>query len=287
VEEIVYLNGSLVPLPQARLSPLDYGMLYGYGLFETMRAYSGSIFLVERHVDRICRSAKFLGIDLSGTHDLEEALYNTLKANSLTDARVRLTISGGEGKSIPDLSGPGSPTVLIVASSYAPHDSQVYERGFKAVVSRIRRNTQSPVSSMKCLSYVDSLLARREARLAGADEAVLLNEEGFLAEGSTTNIFLVSGSTLLTPSEDSGILPGVTRQAVLELASSLGMETMPRRIAPIELIQADEAFLTNSVIEIMPLTQVSGRTIGSGMAGNTTRRLMEAYKELVNEQTGK
>ncbi len=280
VEEIVYLNGSLMSLSQAKLSPLDYGLLYGYGLFETMRAYSGRIFRLEKHLARLSRSAKLLGIDLESIPDLEKALYNTLQANNLSNARIRLTLSGGEGEPVPDLL-PQNPTVIIVARSYTPYPHQVYEQGFKAIVSRIRRNTQSPTSVVKSLNYLDNLLARQEAKLAGADEAILLNEQGFLAEGSTSNIFLVSNNTLLTPSEDSGILPGITREVILELAPSLGMKTIERKIALKELLQADEAFFTNSLIEIMPLTQVSGQDIGSGRAGKATHRLMTAYKELV------
>lgn len=283
MEEIVYLNGSLVPEFQARLSPLDYGFLYGYGLFETMRAYSGHIFRLEKHLDRLHRSAKFLGMDSDSVPDLEKALYDTLRANNLSDARIRLTVSGGEGNTIPDLLAHQAPTVLIVASSYSPYPSQAYEQGFTAIVSRIRRNTQTPVSAIKSLNYLDSLLARREAKLAGADEAILLNEQGFLAEASTSNIFLASGDTLLTPSDDSGILPGITREAVLEIACSSGMKTMVRKVALEDLHQADEAFVTNSLIEIMPLTRVSSQVIGSGIAGKITQRLIEAYKALVIE----
>ncbi len=281
MEEIVCLNGSLLPLSQARLSPLDYGFLYGYGLFETMRAYSGRIFHLEKHLARLSRSAKSLEIGLkSDILDLEKALYDTLQANNLSNARIRLTLSGGEGGAVPDLP-PQDPTVIIVAKRYTPYPSQVYQQGFKAVVSRIRRNTQSPASVIKSLSYLDNLLARRETRLAGADEAILLNEQNFLAEGSMSNIFLVSDDTLLTPSENSGILPGITREVILELAPSMDMKTTERKIALKELLQADEAFFTNSLIEIMPLTQVNGQNIGSGRAGTMTQRLIAAYKELV------
>jgi branched-chain amino acid aminotransferase len=281
VEEIVYLNGSLLPLSQARLSPLDYGFLYGYGLFETMRAYSGRIFRLEKHLARLSHSAKLLGIELmSDIPDLEKALYDTLQANNLSNARIRLTLSGGEGEPVPDLL-PQNPTVIIVARRYTPYPPQVYEQGFKAIVSRIRRNTESPASVIKSLNYLDNLLARRETRLAGADEAILLNEQGFLAEGSMSNIFLVSDNTLLTPSEDSGILPGITREVILELAPSMDMKTIERKIALKELLQADEAFFTNSLIEIMPLTQVSRQNIGSGRAGTVTQQLLAAYKYLV------
>lgn len=281
MEEIVYLNGSLMPLSQAKLSPFDYGFLYGHGLFETMRAYSGRIFRLEKHLDRLSQSANILGIDLESTPNLEKAIYETLQANNLRDARIRLTLSGGQGEPVPDVPIFKKPTVFIVARSYTPYPSQVYEQGFKAIISHIRRNTQSPTSMIKSLSYLDNLLARREAKLAGADEVILLNEQGLVAEGSTSNIFLISGNILLTPSEDSGILPGITREAVLELTPSLDIEIVERKISPEEFSQADEAFFTNSLIEIMPLTQVNGQNIGSGRAGTWTRQLITAYKELV------
>ncbi|MFC1925594.1 aminotransferase class IV [Chloroflexota bacterium] len=281
MEEIVCLNGSLMPLSMAKLSPLEWGFLYGYGLFETMRAYNGRIFLPEKHLARLSSSAQFLGIDLEDNAVLEKALYDTLQANSLSDARLRLTISGGEGEPVPDPLAHRSPTLLIMARGYIPYPPHIYEQGFQAIVSQIRRNTRSPAAAMKSLNYLDNLLAQRAAKLVGADQAILLNEQGYLAEGSTSNIFSISGNTLLTPNEDSGILPGITRGAVLELAPTLGMEVEERKISLDELLQADEAFFTNSLMEIMPLTQVSGQTIGSGRPGTGTQQLMTAYKELV------
>jgi len=281
VEEIVYLNGSLMPLSQARLSPFDYGFLYGYGLFETMRAYSGRIFHLEKHLTRLSHSASFLGIDFKNITDLKEALYDTMHANNLSDARIRLTISGGEGEPVPNLHNFEKPTVFIVARSYTPYSSQIYEQGFKAIISHIRRNTQSPTSTIKSLNYLDNLLARQEAKLTGADEAILLNEQDLIAEGGTSNIFVITGNTLLTPSEDSGILSGITREVVLELAPHLGIDVVERKMPREELSQAEEAFLTNSIIEIMPLTQVNGQKIGSGRAGEWTHQFMAAYKKLV------
>jgi branched-chain amino acid aminotransferase group I len=280
MEEIVYLNDSLIPLSQARLSPFDWGFLYGYGLFETMRAYSGHIFRLEKHLARLSHSAKFLEIDCESTANLEKALYETLQANNLSDARIRLTLSGGKGEPVPDPLAPRTPILFITARSYTPYPRQIYEQGFKAIVSNIWRNTQSPASTMKSLNYMDNLLARREAKLAGVDEAILLNEQGFLAESSTSNIFLIKGNNLFTPSQDSGVLPGVTREVVLELAHSSDLKAVEKKIALEELLQADEAFLTNSLVEIMPITLVSGQVIGSGKAGTMTLRLMNAYKEL-------
>jgi branched-chain amino acid aminotransferase group I len=288
MQQILYLNGSLMPRSQADLSPNDWGFLYGYGLFETMRAYSGHLFRPEQHLARLLHSAQLLGLNFPPENqrfsDLEEALYETLQANNLKDARLRLTISGGVGEMSPYLSPCRASTVLITAQSYTPYPSQVYERGFKAITSHIRRNSGSPTSQIKSTSYLDSLLARREAEVAGNNEAILLNEQGFLAEGSMSNLFLISGGVVFTPDKDSGILPGITRQAVLELALSLCLEAIERRITLEELLRADEAFFTNSLVEIMPLSQVDGQNIGLGKAGAITKKLAQAYCDLVQEE---
>jgi branched-chain amino acid aminotransferase group I len=281
VEEIVYLDGSLVPLSQAHLSPLDHGFLYGYGLFETMRAYSGRIFRLEAHLARLRRAAAFLGLELDHLPDLPQALDDTLRANHLSSARVRLTLSGGRGEPVPDITARREPTILITAGDYTPHPDSIYRQGFRVILSSFSRNTRSPLSSLKSLSYLDNLLARREARLAGADEAVMLNEQGFVAEGSSSNVFLVSGNTLRTPGEDSGILPGVTRGVVLELARSAGLATAEEKIRPDEFGLADEAFCTNSLIEIMPVTDFGGQAVGRGVAGGVAAKLTAAYRELV------
>ncbi|MFC1926467.1 aminotransferase class IV [Chloroflexota bacterium] len=280
MEEIIYLNGSLLPQTQAKISPYDYGFLYGYGLFETMRAYSGRIFRLERHLERLALSAKLIGLPLGG-FDLEKACYDTMKANNLKDARIRLTASIGKGGGTPDLPSQPVPTVLIVARSFRPISVEKYEKGYRSKISSVRRNSQSPLCRLKSLNYLDNILARREAKVAGADEALLLNERGFLCEGSTSNIFLVSGGKLLTPDGESGILPGITREEVMQLAQEIGIEVVEREIILEDLLQADEAFLTNSIIEIMPLIEVDDKAIGGGVMGGVTEKLMAAYEDLV------
>ena len=280
MSEIVYLNGSLIPRSQARISALDYGFLYGFGLFETMRAYGGQVFRLDSHLNRLARSAEILGLPIEAL-DLKGAVRDTIQANKLSDARVRITISIGEGGMVPDPSTCTQPTVLILAGHYKPYPEQVYERGFRAVVSSIRRNSQSPLSRLKSANYLENMLAKQEARAAGVDEAICLNEKGLLAEASMSNIFLVNDGILRTPGEESGILPGITREVVLELASQLGINTFEQDIRLDELFQAQEAFLTNSLMEIMPLTEIDGKPVGSGKPESVTRRLMANYKKLV------
>ncbi len=280
MSEIVYLNGSLMPRSQARISALDYGFLYGFGLFETMRAYGGQVFLLDRHLSRLARSAEILGLPI-GVSDLEEAVMATIQANQLSEARIRISISIGEGGMAPDPSTCQKPTVLVLAGHYQPYPEQVYQKGFRAVVSSIRRNSQSPLSRLKSANYLESILARQEARAAGVDEALCLNEKGLLAEASMSNVFLVTNGTLRTPGQESGILPGITREIVLELASQLGINTLEHDIRLDELFHAQEAFLTNSLIEVMPLAEIDGKPIGSSRPGPLTKRLMVAYKKLV------
>lgn len=279
MSEIIYLNGSLIPRSQARISVLDYGFLYGFGLFETMRAYEGQVFRLDSHLSRLARSAEILGLPI-GMTDLKDAVMATIQANQLGDARIRITVSIGEGSMVPDPSTCKQPTVLILAGDYHPYPEQIYQKGFRAVVSSIRRNSGSPLSRLKSANYLENMLVKQEARAAGVDEALCLNEKGLLAEASMSNIFLVDDGVLRTPGEESGILPGVTRGVVLELASRLGISTLEHDVRLVELSQAQEAFLTNSLIEIMPLTEIEGRPVGSGRPGPVTQRLMADYRKL-------
>ncbi len=280
--EIVYLNGVLVPLSLTNISPFDHGFLYGYGLFETMRAYNGIIFRLERHLDRLRQAAEMLGLHSRlANFDLESACYHVLSTNELSDARLRLTVSAGEGDIVPNPTACQGITVFIVARKLTPLPLEQYEKGYTAIVSSLRRNSQSLLSRLKTSCYLENVLARQEAKAAGADEAVLLNEQELVAEGSGSNIFLVHKGQLVTPSIDCGALPGITRQAVLELASSLGIRATETELKPEKLFEADEAFFTNSIIEIMPLTRLDDKPIGSGKPGDLTLRLMETYTKLV------
>jgi len=290
-EEIVYLNGSLIPRSQARVSVFDHGFLYGHGLFETMRAYHGKVFLLERHLKRLWGSAALIGLSSRLAEvDLAKACTDTLEANHLRDARLRLTVSRGEAGPFPGSSTDAMPTVLVTATGYSAIPAQEYNKGFRAGVSSLRRYSQSPLARVKSANYLLSVLAKMEAEAAGQDESLLLNEHGFITEGSTSNIFLVAHSGLVTPPVESGILPGITRGAVIELADTLKIKATESEVRLGDLAQSEEAFLTNSVMEIMPLVEIrddAGKiiTIGSGKPGAVTRRLMRAYKEMVERET--
>ena len=286
MQPVVYLNGQLLPLEQAFISPLDYGFLYGYGLFETMRAYGGSVFRLQQHIERLQDSTEKLAIPPLD-YDLPDAVYQTLKANQLSDARLRLAVSVGPGGMTPDTRQCRQPTVLVTAAAYQPYPEAVYNTGFKVIISSLVRYSQSPLSAIKSANYLENMLARREAVAAGADESLRLNEHGCLAEASMSNVFLVLDGNLTTPSLDSGILPGITRQAVIEIAQSLSIAVSEREVTREELLRAQEAFLTNSLIGIMPLTAIDGQAVADSQPGPITQRLMSAYSELVASETGR
>jgi branched-chain amino acid aminotransferase len=285
MSDIVYKNGMLLPLSEANVSVLDYGLLYGYGLFETMRAYDGRVFRIDRHLRRLERLAGVLGISVD-IRVLKDAVMETIRANKLKDARIRATVTIGEGEMTPSPDTCEKPTVIVLAAPYRAYPKAVYQKGFRAIVSSIRRNSQSPLSGIKSSNYLESILARQEAKTAGVDEAIFLNEKGLLAEASMSNIFIVAGETLKTPDRESGILPGITRETVLEITAKLGLKVIEQKVTLNELVNAQEAFLTNSLIEIMPLVEVEKKKIGSGRPGDITGKLIDSYRELVkkNEQ---
>ncbi len=280
MDDIVYLNGEPVRRSEAKISALDYGFLYGFGLFETMRAYNGIVFRLNGHMERLEEAAELLDIPVNGV-EIKKAILETIRANELADARVRLALSPGEGAINADLKSCRQPTVFIVTEEYKPYPQTIYARGFRAVVSKMRRNSMSFISGLKTTSYLQNVLAKQEAKGDGADETICLNENGLLAEASMSNIFLVEGGEMKTPRKENGILPGITRQAVMEMAFTMGVKCSECDLKPGELYRAQEAFLTNSLMEIMPLTMVNGKNIGNGEPGELTRRLMITYKETV------
>jgi branched-chain amino acid aminotransferase len=290
--EIVYVNGSLVPAEEAWISAFDQGLLYGYGLFETMRAYNGKIFLLDRHINRLHTSAAFIGLGTAlDKIDVAGACMETLRANDLKEARIRFTITSGDADVFPWADKRGTPTVVITTRPNPAVPAEKYEQGYRTNIASVRRCKESRLSHIKSTSYLTSVIARIEAAARGLDEAILLNNDGYIAEGGSSNVFFVRSSRLVTPSISSGILPGITRELVIELAEELDISVTEGTVGIAIIRRCDEAFLTGSVMEIMPLTEAcdkSGRAviIGSGGPGPITRKLMAAYKERVKKETG-
>jgi branched-chain amino acid aminotransferase len=283
-EEVFNINGTAVPRSQAKIAVLDYGFLYGYSLYETLRTYSKKPFRLDNHLARLRYSGDKLGILVNAAF-VREAVQNTIKANEFENARLRITLSAGEGTMTPDPGSCALPTLVVLASEYQPPAADKYREGFKIIVSEIRRNSHSPVTFLKSGNTIENMLARQEAKKAPADEAVFLNEKGYVSEAAGSNIFLVSKGALKTPRYETGILPGVTRVVIFELAFSLGLKVKEAIIRLSEIQEADEVFLTNSLIEIMPVSEISGKKIGDGKPGKITTKLMKAYKSLVKKET--
>jgi len=287
-EEIVYLNGRLLPVGEAAVSVYDHGFLYADGLFETVRSYAGHPFRLDRHLDRLFSSAELIGLKVPvNAEQLNAAVLETMAANDLLDARIRITVTRGPGKPgiLPDPKQHA--TVLITARPLDLPSAEKYEQGWTAAVVAERRNSQSLLSRIKTLNCLPARVATMQARAAGAEEPILLNERGFVAEGATSNIFLVMGGSfgsaqdreLITPDLDSGILPGITREVVLSIAPRLGLRAIERPVSLDDLTRAEEVFRTSSVMEFRPVVRVDDRLVGEGRAGAVTRAVMAAYRE--------
>ncbi len=275
----VWVNGALVLPGEAVLAADDRGFTLGDGLFETMRAYDGRVFRLRTHLERLRSSADRLGIPVPP--DLEDAVRATLAASGLDSAAVRLTVSrgpGGEGLAPPE---PARPTVVIAARPYAPVE-RWYEAGLRTVFARGRLNEHALTAGMKRLGYLDQVMAQAEARAAGADEALFLDTAGHLAEGAASNVFLVVDGALWTPPLSCGVLPGITRGVVLELAAAAGIPVREEPVPPGALREADEAFLTSSLRELVPAVAIGGDPIGRGRPGPLTLRLLDLYRERVH-----
>jgi branched-chain amino acid aminotransferase group I len=283
VKPIIYLNGKLVAAHEACLSPYDHGFLYGHGLFETMRAYRGKVFYLQAHLERLAHSMSLLHWPaLPDDGKLEQAVDAVLAANQLLDASVRLTVSRGVGGTRPQPSTCGSPTVILFAGPFVTLSPESYEQGWSLATVSIRRNLTSPLCSVKSANYLDSVLARAEAQQLGAEEALLLNTDDMVAEGTMSNLFFVIQGKLVTPDRASGLLPGITRSVVLRLAEATGMAVEERSITPEEVALASEIFLTSSLLEIMPVTKLDRRWVNNGKPGPVTRQLSTAYKQLTD-----
>ncbi len=280
---LVYLNGNFVTKEQAVVSVFDHGFLYGDGIYETMRAYDGNFFLLKKHLDRLKRSARVVSLKLPlPLEQIRAALIGTLKINNLLDAYVRLHISRGPGEIGLDPALCPAPTMVITAKPFHTYPAKYYERGVGAAIVKTRRNHPLAVSpSIKSTNFLNNILAKIEAVKAHAFEGIMLNWEGFVSEGTVSNVFLVKKGVLLTPHKDTGILEGVTRDLVLRLAKRKKIIIRESRITPKTLLAADECFITNTTMEVMPVTTVNRKTIGNGRPGPFTVLLHQEYRKEV------
>lgn len=278
--QLIYIDGELIQRADAKISVLDHGLLYGDGVFEGIRCYNGVVFKLKEHIDRLYRSAKVIKLEIPiSKEEMIKAVIETLKANGLKDAYIRLIVTRGIGDLGLDPRKCSKPSIIIIAEKLEPIlGKMAREKGAKVIISSVRRDPVYGTShEVKSLNYLNSILAKLEAINANADDAIMLDSRGFVSEASAANLFIVKDKMLVTPPITAGILPGITRAFVIELAKSLGISVSERDITPVELLTADEVFLTGTGAEIVPVTEINGIKIGDGNPGKVTKLLIEEF----------
>jgi branched-chain amino acid aminotransferase len=281
----IWINGKFVDPDKAKVSVFDRGFMYGDGVFETMRSYAGRIFKLDRHLDRLFRSLNTLKINHKYSKKyLQEAIYKTLKANKLSSAYIKLAVTRGEGRFGISYKDKFRPNVVITAKDFEGYPPWMFDIGLSANITGVQ-NEESITSHIKTLNYLPYILARFDAKNMGFDEAILTNTKGYITEGATSNIFIVKNNRLITPSENSGILPGITRGVIIEIAKKLKMSVKEKLVTRRELFNADEIFLINSLAEVLPVTKVDSKRIGAGTVGDITKLLRISYQKSVIRET--
>ncbi len=279
----VYIAGKLYEKADAKISVFDHGLLYGDGVFEGIRSYSGRVFRLEQHVERLYDSAKAIHLTIPmAPADMAQAVVDTLKVNALRDAYIRLIVTRGAGSLGLDPRKTTDPQVIIITDSISLYPPELYEHGLKIVTAGTMRNHPAALNPrIKSLNYLNSILAKIEGTNAGCLEALMLNHKGEVAECTGDNIFLVRKGEVHTPSIDAGILEGITRDAVIEIARGIGLTVVERVMDRHDVYTADECFLTGTAAEVIPVVECDGRAIGSGKPGPITRDLLTRFHALV------
>ena len=282
-ELLVYVDGSYYPKSQAKISVFDHGLLYGDGIFEGIRAYNGSVFRLKEHIDRLYRSAHMIMLEIPlAKEQMIQAVLETLRKNSLKDSYIRLIVTRGVGDLGLNPKKCAKPTIIIITDTITLHKVEAKEKGVTAMLSWVKRDPVDATShEIKSLNYLNSILAKIEANIAGVDEAICLDKNGFICEGVAENIFMVKNGKLFTPPSYTGALQGITAEEVMRLARRLGYDVEERNITPYELFNAEEAFFTGTAAEIIPVREINKRTIDSGNPGPITKKLIAEFSKAV------
>ena len=279
----IYINGKYFSKEDAKISVYDHGLLYGDGVFEGMRTYSNKVFRLDEHIDRLYESARaiLLTIPMS-KQEMIDAVKKTVELSGLSDSYIRLVVTRGSGSLGLDPNRTSDPQVIIIVDLIALYDRKYYDEGLKIITASTIRNHPAALSPrIKSLNYLNNIMAKLEGLQAGCMEAIMLNHKGEVAECTGDNIFIVKRGQLLTPSADSGILEGITRNAILELANTLKIPARETTLTRHDLLVADECFLTGSAAEVIPVVSIVSRPIGDGKVGPTTKQLLIEFKKLV------
>jgi branched-chain amino acid aminotransferase len=280
----VYINGKFYAKEDAKVSVYDHGLLYGDGIFEGIRCYSGKVFRMEEHLERLYQSARAIMLEIPMTPaKLSEAIYDTLNRNNFVDAYIRLVVTRGAGALGLDPFKTSDPQVIIITDKIALYPQEYYEKGLELITASTIRNHPAALSPrIKSLNYLNNIMAKMEGLQAGCVEALMLNHKGELAECTGDNIFLVRQGCLQTPPIDAGILEGITRNAVIELAEQMGIPCEQIPLTRHDVFIADECFLTGTAAEVIPVVKLDKRPIGGGGVGPITQQLLAAFKKLVH-----
>jgi branched-chain amino acid aminotransferase len=282
----VYISGQFYDKSEAKISVYDHGLLYGDGVFEGIRSYGGKIFRLRQHLQRLYDSAKAIRLEIPMSQEqLAQAIRQTLDLNGLKDAYIRVVVTRGAGSLGLDPRKTSDPQVIIITDHIQLYPPELYENGLEIVtVATIRNHPNAVNPRIKSLNYLNNILAKLEAIQAGCLEALMLNHKGEVAECTGDNIFVVTRGVVRTPPLDAGILEGITRNAVLELAQRAGIPTREESLTRHDVYTADECFLTGTAAEIIPVVKCDGRVIGNGKPGPITRQLRERFFALVREE---
>ncbi len=278
----VFIDGKYFDERKAKVSVFDHGLLYGDGVFEGIRAYNGRVFKLKEHIDRLFCSAKAILLNLPLSHaEFMRATVETCRRNKLRDGYIRLVVTRGVGTLGLNPNRCKNPSVIIIAGKIQLYPKEMYQRGMEIVTVPTTRNLHSALNpAIKSLNYLNNILAKIEANNAGCEEAIMLNAEGFVAECTGDNLFLVKAGKLFTPPLSAGALYGITRGTVMDIAREEGHEVSEPNLTRYDVFNADECFLTGTGAEIIPVTKVDGRVIGDGKPGVVTRKLENRYHAL-------
>ncbi len=278
----IYLDGKFCGERDAKVSVFDHGLLYGDGVFEGIRAYHGRVFKLKEHIDRLYYSAKAILLTIPMTHaEMMAAVVETCRRNKIRDGYIRLIVTRGVGTLGLNPNRCKRPSVIIIADKIALYDESVYKKGMALITVPTTRNLHSAVNpAIKSLNYLNNILAKIEANNGGVEEAIMLNSEGYVAECTGDNLFILKGNLLQTPPLSAGALYGITRQTVMDLAVEAGLKVSEPNLTRYDVFNADECFLTGTAAEIVPVVKVDGRVIGTGRPGRVTGDLMNRFHSL-------
>lgn len=283
----VYIAGKFVDKEDAKISVYDHGLLYGDGVFEGIRCYAGQVFRMEEHVDRLYESARAIHLEIPMSRAaMADAIRETLEVNGFTDAYIRVVVTRGAGSLGLDPRRTTDPQVIIITDLISLYPEEYYENGLAIITAGTIRNHPAALSPrVKSLNYLNNIMAKIEGTNAGCLEALMLNHAGYVAECTGDNIFVVKNGVIHTPSIDAGILDGITRRAVIDLATNMGIVVIERTMERHDILTADECFLTGTAAEVIPVTRLDGRPIGNGEVGPVSRELRVAYGKLVRGES--